>query len=1245
LEDTAVKKTTFPSCSKMQIVDHALEIASPSLSKESESPSLHCDLERAEPIQGKSLDETAPLSLDCRSCSSGTVSLAHPQSHQHISHLKQEAPISAGSSPGWRLREDFKAELSPGSRRGTFRRKALNANDLPDALRIASLNAASRPGHNQKKTLDSKVKLTKDESVLARHSQDRKKQTKQSKLNGSGHTTRKELERQREEEAVKQRVLEQQAAKQQQKFAPHNRLGVAHHGAGTEVDEPPSCLVDKIPAEVSFHAKGFLGEADDDNDDDDQSVSSFASTLAPSVGSVDQQKELMQSSRWDMMDDSMMGFIHEARKTLSPNGKNAPLAGWQLQERIKSNVPALDTIPPDSKPAVPVRGSTDHTGETKCIAPKLPEDDGNNFLGFLNTAAVLSEPDCKPAAPIRQATDHDEGTKCLAPKLPDEGQDFLEFLRTKVQDEKKQLDVPPTPPMKRSPLIKAQASKLEAAVSKPSVSPPKRWVSPKKASGKGNDLPPAFSTMNASSDRLSSSMRSFAAVKVTSSSIPDCEPAVPIRQATNHDEGTKCVFPKLPDEGQDFLEFLQTKVQDEKKQLDVPPIPPMKRSPLIKTQASKLEAAVSKPSASPPKRSASRKKASGKGNDLHSAFCTMNELSGRLSSSMRSFGAIKAMSSSIPDCEPAVPIRESTRYEGEQCEPSDLSDGDQDVFLFLQKVVHEETKEQPPVSTPLTRGLSVQKEAEKLHSSIASFGPSSLDEGVINGEEKEQTPARVPASSPNEERKEQTPARVPASSPRKRWSPKKNSGKDLPPAFSTINESFERLHSSLRSCGAVKKGAIDSSTQDSKSPVPFLGFLQKVAKQEKKPDPPATGPSPMKNRKGMPAAFAAFDQTLRSISSSSTSRKGNEGNNKVYQEPAAAVPASPKKGWPPFKSFDLKRKSEHTVSTPASAEKSFLVSPASAGATSEKETASQALKHKVASRHGELLEERNKGLETSGRSGRSTPASPHSANYTRSPKVKCQRKVVVKPTTREFPVENSSTNGSSHSPVSMDKLNNMISRQLASDDTLSPDSVRRLCTLFSRQSSASDPSVKQSENNGSGHARGSKEKLTTKASKQASSRNEPLAQLLIENSSLSSSRTRGSKIKFQKKASKWSLKDEPPVDDSVNKNDSTHTARLRIKRKRVSSKKALSDAPSLDECANNGSTSHTVGSKIKLKRITKKSSSGEPSLDDSANNGSSHTAGSRIKLKRVSKRASKDEIFVEKSRYGRGSKGELSNFL
>lgn len=138
----------------------------------------------------------------------------------------------------------------------------------------------------------------------------------------------------------------------------------------------------------------------------------------------------------------------------------------------------------------------------------------------------------------------------------------------------------------------------------------------------------------------------------------------------------------------------------------------------------------------------------------------------------------------------------------------------------------------------------------------------------------------------------------------------------------------------------------------------FLGFLQKVlVKQEKRPDPPATRPSPMKNRKGLPAAFAAFNQSLRSIS---TSSKGSKGNNKVSQEPPAAVPVSPKKEWTPLlKSFDLKRKPDHTVSTRASTEKSYLVSsPATEGATSEKETA---LKHKVASRHGELLEERKQG--------------------------------------------------------------------------------------------------------------------------------------------------------------------------------------------------------------------------------------------------------------------------------------------
>jgi hypothetical protein len=776
----------------MQIVDHALKIASPkedkissqktkrlasSSSNESESPSLQRHLEQAEPIQGESLDETAPLSPDL-SCSSGTTSLAHSQPHQHIAHLKQEAP----SSPGWKLREDFKAEPSPGSLRGTLLRKAFNANDLPDALRLAALDATSSPGHNQKKPLDSEINLVKDESFLAPYSQDRKMETKQSKLNGSGHTNR-ELERQEEQVAAKQRVQEQ-AAKQQQQLAPHNRLGVALHGAGIEVYKPASCLVDRIPAQVWFQAKGFLGEADDyddsdddddddsddDDDDDDgndQSVGSV-SILTLSLGSVEQQKELMQSSRWDMMDDSMMGVSQESRSTLSPEG-------WQLRERIKSSVLALHTIP-GGKPAVPIRQSTDHTEESKCIAVKLP-DDGDDFLGFLNAAAVPSETDCKPAAPIRQTTNHGEGKKCVAPKLPDEGQDFLAFLQTKVQDEKKQLDLPPISPRKRSSLIKAQASKLEAAVSKHS---------------KGNDLRPACSTTNESSEYLSSSMLSFAsfgmseasalsfgAVKPTSSFIPDNKPAAPIRQATNHGEGRKCVASKLPDEGQDFLAFLQTKVEDEKKQLDLPPIFPKKRSSLIKVQAGKPEAAVFKPS---------------KGNHLRPASSTIKassehlspsmlsfasfELSEDLFSSALSFGAIKAISSSIPDSKPAAPIRQSTRHEGEKCvAPSKLPDEGQDFLAYLQTKVQDEKKQLdlPPISS-------------KKRSSLT----------------------KAPASKPK--RSVSSPSVL--SSPTRCVPPKKASvkGIDLPPALSIMNTSSERLSSSALSLGAVK--ATSSATPD-----------------------------------------------------------------------------------------------------------------------------------------------------------------------------------------------------------------------------------------------------------------------------------------------------------------------------------------------------------------------------------------------------------------------------------------------
>ena len=999
MEDRALT-TTSPVC-MAEIVDHALQIiASPKhkkssspkktkkskklafSSKKSEAPPLQHHLEQ---VQGECLDETAPLGLDCQSFCSGSIAsplLAHMQSRQHsINHLQKGAPLSAGPSPGWRLRENLKAEPSLGSLRGTFRRKVLNANDFPGALRIADLNDMSSPGHNQEKTLDSKAKLTKNERVLARHSQDRKEKAKRSDLNGSGRMRRK-LERQGEQEAAKQRVRDQ-AAKQQQQFAPHNRPGVAHHrAAGTDIDEPPSCLVDRIPAEVSFHAKAFLG------DDDHQSMSSFTSTLTLSVGSVEQQKQLLQSSRWETMDDNMVGIIYEARRTLSPQSKNAPLAGWQLREYMKASVPGLFNTIPDSKPAVPIRYPADHDEENKCIAPKLP-DDGGDFLGFLYTAEVRSDLDCKPAVPIRQATDHDNGTKCVAPRLPDEDQDFLAFLQTKVQDEKKQLDVPPIVPIKRT--------SFEAAIiSKPSVSPPKRWVPPKKASGKGNDLYPAFSTVNALSERLSSSMRLFGAVKATGSSILDYKPTVPIRESTRH-EGEKCVAPKLPDEDQDFLGFLQ---------------------------------------------------------------------------------------------------------EG----------------------VHKDTMDQPSIPTPTRKGLSAQMEAEELNSSMTSFGSLSLVEGVVNQEHhKEQTPATVPVS----------------------WSPKKSNGKDLPSFFSTMNESFEKLQSSIRS------------------------FYD-----------------------GKPAVL--MRQSSHGSETWVASKLPDEGQKMVKQE------------------------------------------------------------NKLASRHAELLEERIKGPESSGCSGRSIPVSLPSNNQTQNPKLKCQPKVVVNPSTREYPAKDAATNGSSHSGVFMDELKNRISRHSASDETsvhpsedidtfvISPGSVMvssRLRRMFSWKST-SEQTAKQLEKNVSSHSRGSKEKLNEKASKQATSKTEPsLAHLSTKNSNHSSSYTPGSKVKFQKKGSKRLLKDEPPVDDSANNNDDTHTAGSRIKLKRVS-KKALNDVPSLDECANNGS-SHTAGSKIKLNWTTKKSFSDEASLDDSANNGSSRrTADSRIKLKRVSKMSSHDEVLAEKSEHG--SKGELS---
>jgi hypothetical protein len=422
-----MEDTNFPTCNNMETADHALEVASrkqkkkssittkqlASSSKESESPSLQYHLGQAEFIQGEPLHNTAPLRTDCPSCSSSTAPLTHAQSPQHTRHLKQqESPLSASSSLGWRLREAIKAKLSPDIRQTTFRRgRELKTNVLNDALKIASqtdtscLNASFR-----------KIKLTKVTSVLARHSQHRKNVMKPSTLNTSGHSsTRRGSEPQQEQEAAKQRVMEQASKQQQHQVVALNRPGVLHHGAGTEVEEPASCLVDKVPAEVVFHPKGFhygeFGDFDSDDDDDDESIATCASTLTPSVGSIEQHAQLIQSSRWDMDDSN-----HETREPFSRNGKYPLLAGsCHSQEHLQSSLPTLDTIP-DSKPTAPVLHSTNHTEETQRIVPKFSYE-GDASLGFLNAAAVFSEPDCKPILPLRIASNTDVSSQKASVKL------------------------------------------------------------------------------------------------------------------------------------------------------------------------------------------------------------------------------------------------------------------------------------------------------------------------------------------------------------------------------------------------------------------------------------------------------------------------------------------------------------------------------------------------------------------------------------------------------------------------------------------------------------------------------------------------------------------------------------------------------------------------------------------------------------------------------------------------------------
>jgi hypothetical protein len=356
-------------------------------------------------------DPTAPLSP-----TESTSSLQKSGAMGFSSRLLDIAaspPPPGSSSPGWRIRESYKkSEIAITSTpiKSTGQRKRILRNSdtspqLPNALQMAAAFSPMSP-----RKLRVVKKLEKTECRLRRRSNSADREV-------LGEEVRKSIEQEIEEELKNSKPHAAQRPKsarrkkppavetiepakrksESDKRAPHNRSGVAHHKSERAddllLDRNSQTMVDRVPSTVSWHSRK---QNDPSTDDDGISVSSFHSTLTPSVQSKELQHD--DSSQESSTEDIEISLDEKISSFLSPDSLPKKT---RLQPRAR---------PSDSSPAVPRRFQS---GDAML---DIDDDEANSPLQV--PKIVPSKFVAATAAPSDEESDEEEYDAELQDSLP-----------------------------------------------------------------------------------------------------------------------------------------------------------------------------------------------------------------------------------------------------------------------------------------------------------------------------------------------------------------------------------------------------------------------------------------------------------------------------------------------------------------------------------------------------------------------------------------------------------------------------------------------------------------------------------------------------------------------------------------------------------------------------------------------------------------------------------------------------------
>jgi hypothetical protein len=381
--------------------------------KSSGSLDDHLEQETKTPGTTIATDPTVPLSPSESTTSSAkrdrTTQLLKTS---HLGDKQDVAPIPSPLPPPppsetppkslvSELREDFEVAKSPANTRSSYRKRALRNSDgckaLQNTLQMTSTTTTPKEKSSRKLRLD--AKLGKKESKLRQRSnghlqkeipkelQDEPKKVKKT-------TRRKLVEHVAEAEEKKKKASLKRTKSDNDKHAPHNRPGVAHHKSPSATI---AVIVDKIPTMVSCHSKKSKDPSTDD------SIASFNSTLTPSVGSQEANEQAMDDD-WepDVFEDALDGegeeddtaadpskvtnrFMEKSAKEALDSPMKAPISAWQLREEARQS---------DFSPTVPMRRLSsvrqiedDSPSVPKRFTPVLRiEEDGDESISLAESA-------------------------------------------------------------------------------------------------------------------------------------------------------------------------------------------------------------------------------------------------------------------------------------------------------------------------------------------------------------------------------------------------------------------------------------------------------------------------------------------------------------------------------------------------------------------------------------------------------------------------------------------------------------------------------------------------------------------------------------------------------------------------------------------------------------------------------------------------------------------------------------------